>query len=65
MTEGKAQHFVTDKLLTLRLAISRIQVEGTETTAIKLHPDDSEEIETTKPADNDYLLDGGVPTNSG
>ncbi|MCC3294803.1 phage major capsid protein [Arthrobacter sp. zg-Y411] len=40
MTGVKAQPFVTDRLLTLRRAIGRIQAEGTQPTAIVLHPDD-------------------------
>lgn len=63
MTGVKAQTFVTDKLLTLCRAIGRIQAEGTQPTAIVLHPDDWEEIETTKLAEADYLLDG-VPTKA-
>lgn len=64
LTGVKVQAFTMDKLLTLRRAVGRIQSEGTQPTAIVLHPDDWEEIETTKLADGDYLLDG-VPTASG
>ncbi|WP_026550568.1 phage major capsid protein [Arthrobacter sp. Br18] len=64
LTGVKVQAFTTDKLLTLRRAVGRIQSEGTQPTAIVLHPDDWEEIETTKLADGDYLLDG-TPTNAG
>ncbi|MFC3300199.1 phage major capsid protein [Arthrobacter agilis] len=60
----KVQAFVTDKLLTLRRAVGRIQSEGTQPTAIVLHPDDWEEIETTKITDQSFLLDG-TPTRAG
>jgi HK97 family phage major capsid protein len=64
LTGVKVQAFTTDKLLTLRRAVGRIQREGTQPTAIVLHPDDWEQIETTKLADGDFLLDG-LPTNAG
>jgi HK97 family phage major capsid protein len=60
----KVQAYVTDKLLTLRRTIGRIQAEGTRPTAIVLHPDDWEEIETMKLTDQSFLLDG-TPTNAG
>lgn len=64
MTGVKAQVFMQDKLRTIRRAIGSLQAEGTMPTAVVLHPEDWEEIETTKLADGDYLLDG-VPTNAG
>lgn len=60
----KVQPFVTDKLLSLRRAIGRIQSEGTQPTALVLHPDDWEEIETMKITDQSFLLDG-TPTKAG
>lgn len=58
----QSQAFVTDRILTARAAITKLETNGLNGEAFVLHPTDWEAIETAKATSGEFLLDAsGAP----
>lgn len=60
----QSQPFVTDRILTARSAITKLEINGLTGAAFVLHPNDWEAVETAKATGGEFLLEtSGAPVD--